>query len=43
MIKGINKDISVNYGSKAIRKVFSLRFGTKNIVKVQMFKPILDI
>ena len=43
MIKGINKDISVEYAQKAIRDVFSLRFGPKNIIKIQLYRPIGNI
>ena len=34
MIKGINQDISIESAEKGIGKVFSLRFGDKNILKI---------
>jgi hypothetical protein len=43
MIKGINKNISPESAERGIGKVFSLRFGHKNILKIQIFRQIGNI
>ena len=43
MIKGINKNISPESAERGIGKVFSLRFGHKQILKIQIFRNIGNI
>jgi hypothetical protein len=43
MIKGINKNISPESAERGIGKVFALRFGHKNILKIQIFRQIGNI
>jgi hypothetical protein len=43
IIKGINTKISPQSAERGIGKVFSLRFGVQNILKVQVFRPTEDI
>ena len=43
MIKGINKNITPDAAVKGISKVFSLRFGAKNILKIQIFRQTGNI
>ena len=43
MIKGINTNLSPESAERGIGKVFSLRFGPKNILKIQLFKPTRSI
>jgi hypothetical protein len=43
MIKGINKNISPESAERGIGKVFSLRFGPKSILKIQIFRNIGNI
>lgn len=40
MIKGINPNISPEKAQNGIGKVFALRFGARNILKIQVFRPI---
>lgn len=40
MIKGINPHISPEKAQNGIGKVFALRFGARNILKIQVFRPI---
>lgn len=42
-MRGINPNISPETGEKAIRKVFAMRFGQKNIQKIQLFRPTGNI
>jgi len=43
LIKGINPKISPESAERGIGKVFSLRFGIQNILKIQVFRPFEDI
>ena len=43
MIKGINKNISPDTAVKGISRVFSLRFGPQNILKIQIFRQTGNI
>ena len=43
MIKGINKNISPESAERGMGKVFSLRFGHKQILKIQIFRNIGNI
>lgn len=43
MIKGINPDISPETAERGIGKVFSLRFGARNILRIQLFRPFDNI
>lgn len=43
MIKGVNPNISPEVAERGIGKVFSLRFGARNILKIQLFRRIENI
>lgn len=43
MIHCVNTNISVEKAERGIKKVFSLRFGAANILKIQLFKPTANI
>ena len=43
MIKGINQNLSAESAERGIGKVFSQRFGSKNILKIQLFRPTQNI
>lgn len=43
MIHCVNPNISVQKAERGIKKVFSLRFGAANILKIQLFKPTGNI
>lgn len=43
MIHCVNTNISVEKAERGIRKVFSLRFGPDNILKIQLFRPTQNI
>lgn len=43
LIKGINPNISPESAERGIGKVFSLRFGASNILKIQLFRPFENI
>jgi len=43
MIKGIAQDISPESAERGIGRIFSRRFGCKNVLKIQVFRPIENI
>ena len=43
LIRGINQNISTDTAERGIGKIFVPRFGTKNILKVEAFKPIKNL
>ena len=43
LIKGINPNISTDKAERGIGKVFTLRFGKANILKIQLFRPTQNI
>lgn len=43
MIKGINPNMSPEKAMSGIGKVFSLRFGSKNILRIQVFRPVQNL
>ena len=43
MIHGINTNITMERAERGIRKVFSLRFGAHNILKIQLFRPTKNV
>ena len=43
LIRGINQEISADVAERGIGKIFIPRFGSKNILKIEAFRPIKNL